>query len=402
MGPKRTSKVGRLGRVVVGILVLATTVMGIASSPSAAAGDPCMGYIVGDKDGAKRSFSDRCGRAWNDQTRDQCTWVSRPESGWVCHEYTSNGISNPQAPGDEPATGSEATVRSRSVSDDGVTAYWTSQRMRAAVEPTARIAPPPDIRPCAGAGCDNPNLGDPYAELIPSHFKRTVGRLFFTIPGVGDSSCTGNVVNSAGKNAIWTAGHCVHLNGEWAENVMFVPGYQYGGAPYGQWTAKSLHTLRGWASGGTTFGGACGGSIEGGDLRDDLAVVLLRPSSRGNIADVVGGSALWLRPPTSDGVAVYSYAAGAVSDCTSQTDIGLMDRCPTRTSSDRRPGFLRIDNCTEYGPGSSGGGIYSVYNGDNRYLTGIISHADPNRPGTFYTTYFDDGAEALWVATANG
>lgn len=54
----------------------------------AAASSACASGVHSTTEDAQDEFADRCGRAWNDQVRDQCTWVGGDPAGWVCHEYT--------------------------------------------------------------------------------------------------------------------------------------------------------------------------------------------------------------------------------------------------------------------------------------------------------------------------
>ena len=77
---------------------------------------------------------------------------------------------------------------------------------------------------------------------MQKHFPwKTVGRLFFTVPGLGDFACTASV---AGGRAVWTAGHCVYTPGYgWHTNMVFVPAYKNGAAPYGMFTVNEMSTL---------------------------------------------------------------------------------------------------------------------------------------------------------------
>lgn len=80
----------------------------------------------------------------------------------------------------------------------------------------------------------------------------TVGKLFFTIPGLGNASCTAAVI---ARRLILTAGHCVHSGtpspgffGNW----VFVPGFRDGVAPIGLWPATAVIVTGTWAFGGGT------------------------------------------------------------------------------------------------------------------------------------------------------
>nr|WTC14160.1 peptidase [Streptomyces anthocyanicus] len=107
--------------------------------------------------------------------------------------------------------------------------YWSPQRIAALTQPTSDNQPRsgPDGAPWTGSDT----------------LSRTVGRLFFTDHGE-DASCTATVVDSANRSTVVTAAHCVNstnLLGEdnrWTDNVMFVPGYRDGRAPYGRFTGR--------------------------------------------------------------------------------------------------------------------------------------------------------------------
>ncbi len=117
------------------------------------------------------------------------------------------------------------------------------------------------------------NVIPPYS-LYP---YRTVGKLFFRNGGKS-YVCS---ASSIGNYAIWTAGHCVHAgNGMasgWSTNVVFVPAYKNGTAPYGQWPAKNLWTRTAWYKNGIPKG-----------LCQDMGGAVLYPKSGKKISQVVG------------------------------------------------------------------------------------------------------------------
>lgn len=94
------------------------------------------------------------------------------------------------------------------------------------------------------------------SRLIPttadtSYPYRTIGKLFFTKPGVGNFVCSGSVIQ---RRIIATAGHCVHSgNGAasgWYTNFLFVPAYRNGAAPYNTWSWAYVRTTTTWYTGG--------------------------------------------------------------------------------------------------------------------------------------------------------
>ncbi|BAC90640.1 trypsin-like serine peptidase [Gloeobacter violaceus] len=82
----------------------------------------------------------------------------------------------------------------------------------------------------------------------------TVGKFFFTKPGVGDFVCSASVLR---PRVILTAGHCIHSgNGSvqgYYQNFLFVPSYNNGFAPYGVWNWAYANTTSSWYFGGGSF-----------------------------------------------------------------------------------------------------------------------------------------------------
>lgn len=144
---------------------------------------------------------------------------------------TGSAAADPQSPSVLGGSGGVVThpeavtaAQRRAVLD-----HWTPERLAALTEPSSGNPPKagPDGAPWGGSDT----------------LTRTVGRLFFTDHGE-DASCTATVVDSADRSTVVTAGHCVNntdLLGEdnqWATNVMFVPGYRDGRAPYGKFVGR--------------------------------------------------------------------------------------------------------------------------------------------------------------------
>jgi len=79
---------------------------------------------------------------------------------------------------------------------------------------------------------------------------RTVGKLFFTIPGQGNFVCSGAVIQ---PRVVLTAGHCVHsgtTSPGFHTNFRFVPAYRDGASPLGSWDWDFAIVTGTWASGG--------------------------------------------------------------------------------------------------------------------------------------------------------
>lgn len=135
--------------------------------------------------------------------------------------------------GPASAGSSSATYTYSSGAQHAAASYWSPSAMRAAagVSPQALDSanPPP--------GIPNPV----YFNGVP-----TVGALFFTT-GAQNHFCTASVVDSATLNLVLTAAHCVaYGNGSYAQNVVYVPEWHNGVAPYGAWPVQNITVTLSW------------------------------------------------------------------------------------------------------------------------------------------------------------
>ena len=79
---------------------------------------------------------------------------------------------------------------------------------------------------------------------------QTTGKVFFTLGG-SNYVCSGSSTVAANNSLVQTAGHCLNEGpGAFATNFTFVPGYDDGAAPYGQFVATELVTSTQWANQG--------------------------------------------------------------------------------------------------------------------------------------------------------
>jgi V8-like Glu-specific endopeptidase len=136
-----------------------------------------------------------------------------------------------------------------------INAYWTQDRLREAEsnEPSGGgegisaqdLGLDVQIKPDAAPE----NLTSTVANSSAGYFwtkvgatGKTVGRIFYTF-GKQNFSCSGAVVTSRSKTLVATAGHCVWntLSMGWAANVLFIPAYNNGQAPYGRWAGARVY-----------------------------------------------------------------------------------------------------------------------------------------------------------------
>ncbi|MGH2961538.1 MAG: hypothetical protein ACRDL3_05000, partial [Solirubrobacterales bacterium] len=183
--------------------------------------------------------------------------------------------------------------------------YWTRERMRAArpvgLPGGARAGATPGASAATGPA-GNP-IGKSAAVEQPNtteYPNRTVGKVFFTLPGEGGFACSAAVINTDTDRFVLTARHCVEDGGTFASNWMFAPGYRNGAAPFGEFAATELRI--------PSF-------PPGFSLGFDHAAAILAPSASGqSVEDAVGGLGIALFEAPEQSWRAYGYPAVAPFD----------------------------------------------------------------------------------------
>jgi len=103
-----------------------------------------------------------------------------------------------------------------------------------------------------------------------------IGKIFFSL-GDTDYVCSGALVRGRRADVVLTAAHCVRNGrGQWATDWTFVPGYNDGADPYGQYNARRFFVSPRWTGPAT------------GNERYDVAFVQVTPVTAGPRAARVG------------------------------------------------------------------------------------------------------------------
>lgn len=280
-------------------------------------------------------------------------------------------------------------------SPDAVLDYWTSARMEAA-EPldAPGDTPPAGAPPLATAASQPPDVEiDPARDI--AYPERTHGRIFFTLGGQ-NSSCSGTIVTSRLRNLVLTAGHCVvEPGGEgvepvWSSNVIFVPAYRNGAAPYGSYPATTLRAPVRWAREPM--------------INLDIGAMNLVPGPGGaQIQDLLGSrGASFNRPLPSyrnKAVQIFGYPGEPAAFYDAERQV----LCNSRfLGLERGTGSLVAGPCNQK-QGSSGGGW--VIGGG--LVNSVVSHG-PCPPATALTctttagTFFGNEAFNLYSAAGGG
>ena len=153
--------------------------------------------------------------------------------------------------------------------------------------------------PSAVAMVTAPADPHPITKVTASAHPYTVATVGALFPGgvASPHSCTAGVVDSPSGNVIVTAAHCVAGGGT---GIVFVPGYDDGGAPYGSWTVTKAYAAAGW--------------ISGQDPKMDYVFLVVSPLSTNAtsapLQSVTGGNVLGTAPRPGYTVTVAAYRVG--------------------------------------------------------------------------------------------
>jgi|GEM_PF-703134 len=230
-----------------------------------------------------------------------------------------------------------------------------------------------------------------YTRTWKGYPWRATGRLFYNVPGVVDSkgklinyTCTASVATG---RAVWTAGHCVHTKGKgWHINMVFVPGYRNGAAPYGRFTVYTRTSLRGWT--------------RDANLAYDIAMVAVRDRKDGNekvrkVSEWVG----WLGFMYNKPVTQLFHSLGYPSNLGNRGRY-LIACVGANYNRHAKPGPDPIGMGCDMGKGASGGpwivGYTPFVSGRVNYINGINSYLRTATPNVMYTPYFGNSAKALY------
>jgi V8-like Glu-specific endopeptidase len=137
--------------------------------------------------------------------------------------------------------------------------------------------------PGATPSAHNPELAAPRVGAI---FSRSAS---------GNHFCTASVVASPGHDLLMTAAHCIHggKGAGYNTDIVFIPGYQDGSAPFGVWTPSALLVDPQWST--------------SSDPDFDVGFVVLRPLDGKNIQDVLGANQIGFDAGFTNLVRVTGY-----------------------------------------------------------------------------------------------
>lgn len=267
--------------------------------------------------------------------------------------------------------------------------FWTAERMRNAT--------PLDLLPLTRDGLKalgTPKRGGketaiPPTAVSPTAFPqaggpwtgggavvKTSGRVFFSFQG-RTASCSGNSVTSQNGSTVITAGHCVKYQGSWHTNWVFVPAYNNGQAPYGQWSATKTFSTDQW--------------VASEDINYDVGAAVVAPLGGKKLAETVGAQGLSFNGGYNKAMYAFGFPAASPYDGTK------LIYCSGNSSKDFLFSKDHSLGCNMTG-GSSGGPWFTSFS----EATGTGLQASVNSfgytflPNRMFGPYFGNEAKAVY------
>jgi V8-like Glu-specific endopeptidase len=208
---------------------------------------------------------------------------------------------------------------------------------------------------------------------------RTHGQVFFK-QGAFNFACSATVVVSENKSLVWTAAHCMHDKelGGFSSQVVFVPAYKDGSAPFGQWVGDQIAVPAKYKNTkDTTY--------------DYAAFTVLEQTDA--IGDVVGMRGIAFNQSPAEFIRSYGYPAQP----SNLFDGERMISCESKGSG-RIYGSMVSMGC-DMEQGSSGGGW--IMRGG--YLVSNVSGGAPGTyPKTAWGPYLGQGAKDIYNELRGG
>jgi V8-like Glu-specific endopeptidase len=270
--------------------------------------------------------------------------------------------------------------------------YWTPARMRAAAPLTAPAAK-------AGAKTVTPFAAGEQVDLAPTLssatrpwagpyvttaakqltwksrglIAKTAGKVFGTGGNGKDFVASGNVVTSDDGDVVVTVGHALIDNdGRWSTNLVFVPAYKNGTAPYGKFAARTMFIWSGYYKDGAH------------QPPLDFGMLVVKPVKSKTVLQTVGGQGIRFNATTAGtSNLLLGYPSNGNGGQTLQYCSG----------ASANPAYgMKYAMLCDMGGGSSGGPWFQGFNKVTGTGYQISAHALRNST-TSYGAYF--GPEAL-------
>ncbi|MEU9982050.1 peptidase [Streptomyces sp. NPDC050856] len=282
-----------------------------------------------------------------------------------------------------PSPGDAAVRTAPAAEQRQAAAFWTAERMRGAapldlrLTPTARKslrAPQPGAATTTVGPTAFPQAGGAWSG--GGAVAKTTGRVFFTFQGK-TASCSGNAVTSQNASTVITAGHCVKYQGSWHTNWVFVPGYDNGQAPHGQWTATRTLTTPQWEA--------------SEDINYDIGAAVVAPLDGRKLTSVTGAQGIQFNGGYNKPMYAFGFPAAAPYDGSK------LIYCSGNSAKDFLFSQDHSLGCNMTG-GSSGGPWFTGFSetAGTGLQVSVNSFGYTFLPNRMFGPYFGDEAKAVY------
>lgn len=286
----------------------------------------------------------------------------------------------------------DGTVSSHTVTDAGV-GYWTPERMRNAIpgdvlakKAMERGNQSRSAEPVQKGALSTIEAKAPKVDTLVNKANASespvphIGKVFFTLAG-SNYVCSGNSVSAGNKNTVSTAGHCLNEGpGAFATKFTFVPAYQNGSAPYGQWTAKSLHAPSQWVS--------------NGDSTYDTGFAVMSTLNGQSLSDVVGASGLQFN--AARGLTYKAFGYPAAPPFNGET----LKSCSGTAKNDPYNPQYNSQGIPCNMTGGSSGGPWFIGSSSSGYQNSVNSYGYGSNGTTMYGPYWGSVIQQVYAAAA--
>jgi V8-like Glu-specific endopeptidase len=275
-------------------------------------------------------------------------------------------------------------------------ARWTPAR-RAAAEPMSvlpvsragtlgAMTPTPSATTSAVEGVDT---GD--STLFPNRANGTVYGEYLIEGKAEDYQCSGSVIDSPQGDVVLTAGHCVidPETGAVARQIVFVPGYREGEAPFGVFAATNFVTTPEWSS---TAGGA------DPDEAGDLTLLVLAPNTEtgASVEATVGALSIAFEQPREQTYTQWGYPGESPYN----GEILYSHTTPYAGVDSSYPAAVRpIKIASDFTAGASGG-PWTIGPASAPTVLSLTDYYYEGDPRHLYGAYFGSAARNAYEAAA--
>ena len=206
---------------------------------------------------------------------------------------------------------------------------------------------------------------------------KVIGKVFYTEPDGKDNVCSGAAI---GGRAVLTAGHCVSENGKYYTNWIFVPAYNNGKTPFGEWAASSFLTFPSW--------------LESADHARDVAFAVVKSRAGKKLSQTVGYLGFAYNLPLVQHWSMFGYPAVKPWTGKYMVDTEASYASVDTGETPNTPGI----GTTQLGGCSGGPWIINFVPGGtnvNNLANGVNSYSQEGKDLEIYAPYFDSEVKAL-------